>query len=96
MVRAAIYPERHSDIERGQGRASSTRAPTPVTLSTPGITWSSFGGFGLIGVALYREGDSTTSAGIRRLFSDKRTRKKFMLWTIGVSLLGITHILGIH
>jgi hypothetical protein len=44
-----------------KGTANSTATPTPVTLSTPGSTWPSFGGFGLKGIALYRKG-ATTSA----------------------------------
>jgi hypothetical protein len=43
-----------------KGMANSTATPTPVTLSTPGSTWPSFGGFGLKYVAKFR--DSSTGA----------------------------------
>ncbi len=43
-----------------KGTANSTATPTPVTLSTPGSTWPSFGGFGLKGVAWYRNGAANT------------------------------------
>jgi hypothetical protein len=52
-----------------KGTADSTATPTPVTLSTPGSTWPSFGGFGLKGVAWYRKGAANPNTQVSDLMS---------------------------
>jgi hypothetical protein len=53
------------------GTANSTASPTPVTLSTPGSGWPSFGGFALKGVAWYRTTPVSPSTGLDDLLNSE-------------------------